>query len=420
MRIEENEELFRVYLVDRNGQSFYKTLVPSAILNSTITMNHIDANELTLSMADRESFLELYNLSLDNTIVFERLHYSRNEMEEGGGTESDSNYNSVFYATQFTLSEDAEYNNQYTIFALDWKGFVENRRIMSHNVFYNLADLPVDPDSGDVTYPDDFNKIKYSNNFVTQIKEIYNDNLIDPYYLRKGAEPTRGAVGRSFTGYDDLELIVNGTLTAYNTLQEKKSILEYKQKFYETSFDNFNFNVLRVDNYIYNNGTDYSNSIVYNPQTTHVIDHLQSLDKVDAFTLDIDSTEYINYAFVESDGDDFDSASANGRKQKDPTLFEYIGSSSNDDGDTSSIQSNALENLNANREMITRTAEVFFNAKQYFRDIKVGDIIKFENFPIDLINGRFIIAQLSELMEGKIKTYSIDSMEYLEIETRKE
>lgn len=418
-RVEENEELFRVYALNNSTQNFVRTIVPRDLLDSTITMQHIEANNLTLNMSDREKFLELYNLSLNYTIVFERLIYSRDEMSENGGTTPESYYNEVFYGVKFTLSEDAEYNNAYTITAIDWKGFVEDRKIMSHNVFYSPADLPVDPDTGDYIFPDDFNKIKYSNNFVDQIKEIYMDNLINPYTFRKGIEPPRTGTSRKFVGYDDLALIVNGTLTAYNTLQEKKSILEYKTKFYETAFDNFNYNVLRVDNYIYYNGSDYSNSIVYNPQTTHIIDYEQSLDKIDAFTLDIDGTEYLNYAYVESDGDDFDFDAVSGRKTKDPSIFEYYGTSQNNDGDTSSIESNAIENLNASREMVTRTAEVFFNQKEYFRDIKIGDIVKFENFPTDLLNGRFIITQLTELMDGKTKTYSIDSMEFLE-ETTKE
>lgn len=414
------DELFQLYYLDNNKLVRWKTLTSSNLLNFKIEYNYIETDLLTLETANFDVFNEIYQMAQTNTIIIERLYNTRDEINESGGTLADSIYNNIFYVNKLTLTDSVNTDdNARTIVAYDWKGFVEDRKLISHNVFYTADTLPVDEETGEVSYPDDFNKIKYSNNFVDQIKEIYNNNIIDPYHLVKGVEPYREANNRKVKGYNDTELIVNGTLTSYNTLQEKKSILEYKTKFYNTSFDNENYNVLRVDNTIYNSGGNYYNSIVYNPQNTHIIDYLLSLDKINDFTIDIDGTEMYNFAYVESDSDDFDYKSSYDVKDRELTSFETFGTSSNDDGDTSSIQSSADELLNSSRELVTRTAEIYFNEKIFMKDIKVGDFVEFYNFDT-LLNGRYIIKKITEIFEGKLRTYSIDEMEYLQPIEREE
>lgn len=410
--IQSNDIVYTVYTWNNEAIRFAFYLDNSHLNNSKQELEYIDPDKVTIAFKDYDNFLRVANYLDDNTLIFQRMIYKEDELDNS--LTANANYNPIYFVNQQTFAMSVNYDNNFTMVAYDWKGFIEDKRILTHNVFYTEATLPTDPDDPTKkTYPDDYNKIKmYSMNMDEQLKYFYMNDIINPYAFAKGVEPPRTTV-RQIAHLGINALTINDTMFDYDTLQERKSLLEYKKKYYNTILNNGEYKIARVDCKLLDKGDGtFGIAPVYNPQNTIVIDYKFSLDDVPSFSYDVSNLDYANAIYVESDSDDFDYKTKIQRASRDITTFEYYDTSTNDDGDTTSIQSYANEQFYKHREKITRSVEILFNTKVFLKDIKIGDIIELQNF-MDGLNGKYIITKLTEVIEGNSLRYSIDEMEFV-------
>lgn len=407
----------KVYYLQGNEFIFHSYLENRDLKSLTMTLNYIASDELELVFPDYETFKEYYSLSFSTTLKIEIMVHSEDDMEAeiaaGTHLESDSLYNNVFFVQKRSISETVTNENSYTMKAKDWKGFVEERRFLTHNVFYNETDIPVN-ENGELEFPDDFNKIKfYGVNMADQLKYFYANDIIDPYDFAKGYKPKQMAWWRMVKSYLATELIVNDTtLIIYDTLQERKTLAEYKEKYFNTAFDNDEYAVPRVETKVLPSGSGYGVQVVYNPQSVHVISNQFGTDEVTEASSDLDATDYYNNVYIESDKDDFLQTSWQKIADGDMTSFEYHEIATEDDGDISSMENYAKELISEKEELVTRTAVLFFSKKEYLKDIKIGDKISLTDYN-DLLNGEFIISKLSMIIEGNTVDFSIDEMKQI-------
>lgn len=416
--LQPNDIVAKLYYLDGGLWTFYGYLENGILENVTMTLNYIAGDELTLKFPDYGIFEQYYKLSLLYTLKVEIMIYNdeemKNEIESGEDyLTSSSLYNNVFFIAKNSVSETYQNENSYQLYGMDWKGFIEYRRWLTHNVFYNSGDIPIG-ENGEQQFPDDFNKIKfYGTNMADQLKYFYTNDIIDPYTFAKGYEPSKGAEWRKVKSYLATELIVNDTtLVNYDTLQERKSLGEYKEKYYNTAFDNGEFAVSRVEAKVIPQGTQYGLQVVYNPQQTHVISNIFGTDEVTEASADVDATDYFNNIYIESDKNDFLQVSWQNIKATDMTSFEYGETASEDDGDVTSMENYAKELLNEKAELVTRTAMLYFAEKEYLKEVKIGDKVQLTDFN-DLLNGDFIISKLTMVIEGNTVDFSIDEMKQI-------
>ncbi|RPJ25955.1 MAG: hypothetical protein EHM25_02755 [Nitrosopumilales archaeon] len=324
-------------------------------------------------------------------------------------------FNPMFFITKNSMVYDVGLST-YTVSAIDWKGFVEARRICQHNVFYES--IPINPETGDPELPDDFNKIKYNNvNVETMLIDLYSRNIgyknsgADgfPVVRNKGKDPSYLGIDttREIPAYAYMQCNSSGTI-GYTTLLVKQSLLDIKK-------DLFNFTRSEDPGYIYNVELKIENGLLYveyRISRTLTVDNYFNKDIPISASYDYDTEEYFNYIVVESSGDNFDYMPVKTYATGDLTSFEMQEEMDNDDGFLEQLQTKGKSLSVEFAEKIISMFEMHFADREYLKDIKVCDIIELNNFSIEF-NGRYQILKLSEIIENGYISYAIDEMEQI-------
>ncbi len=394
------EFAFRIYTLDEFQKwQPYELIRFKDITSSSITTNYIGANTLELSFKDREKANEYQLLAKDNAILIERLTYFTTDNDE----EESSEYNLFFFFNGYTLSENYENDNVFTFNFLDWKGYIEGKKIVNHNVYYDT--LPTNE-------TDDFNKIKYPNtdlsggdvrSFEEIIIDIYQRNIGDmtnsPLKKNKGKSLVDIDDDRKVKSFNGLK-INNRNFPEYRTLQEKKTILDFKSLYYDYAEsvqgkDVYNVELKLIGEYI---------RIIYNVPRPLTIDNIFSKDIMSFYNLENQKENYINDVLVESQAQDVISVEEKRIQPHDLTTFETLETSANEDGDTTSMSNNGISKLEELKERIITTVEIEFKEYTFFKDIKPGSNIELLNFN-DVINGTYQIEEITEIIEDDYITY---------------
>lgn len=397
----------KVYYLEDDFLVFYKNLELGVLKSVKMSLNYIKGDELTVEFETYSVYKEFFDLSRERDIAIQIMVYDEEELDDE--TTPTSKYNNIFFVSKKSISEKVDGDSTYQLFGKDWKGFIEYRRFLTHTVFYEPEEIPVE--NGEKKYPDDFNKIKFGDIFFQdQLRYFYENDIFDPYFLAKGSKPLKTDEHRQIGILLGTELTINeDRFDIYNTLQERKTLGDYKEAYYKTAFDNGNYTVARVDTKLQKVVDGYKIRVAYNPRTNHQISNEFGNDDVSEATYDIDANEYYNSIYVESGKEDFISTHYQKRGTNEITTYEFFETSQEDGGNTTSMSNYAKQLMSEKMKKVTRTAMIYFAKKDYLKDVKIGDIVEMTDFN-DLLNGEFIISKLTMVIENNTVDFSIDEM----------
>lgn len=422
----ENDIVFKVYTFNTRFEnysfskiSFIKDIFFRDIINSEMKINFFEPNELIVKLKNYELFEELLNIYNESGLVFERVIHKEANYQE-------NKFNKIFFINKINF-KSSEFN--YEITGLDWKHF-ESKKIVNHNVFFNNLTLPVDED-GDKYFPEEFNK--YRNNTQNQtnlIKDILKRSILEPFYNVKGNDPreiytaTNGInLFSKFYWLNDIIVEDYGISNdkIYTFLKEKASVTGFKSDIYNFYGIN-NFCVHRVESELSNDNL----TLFYKKNNNIIIDNFYNEDKLIDFTFEIDDQNLVNESFSESSSDDFLGAQYSNNSLQNTNSFQNIKIGRLGTGEPLSVSiaeennsdwfnflnSKNEELINSNITKKSYSLEIEFRDKYFLKDFDVCDIIELVNFE-EIINGRYLIKSISEIIEDNYITYAIEDMQKL-------
>ena len=424
-RVNESDIAFRVYKYKfaQDFYEFFEFIKFSDLINSELNLNYIDVDTATLTFKNREFAEDI--VKNEATYIFERIIYNENELDF-----SANKFNPIFFLDDFNLVDTFDNQNSYQFFLIDWKGYVENRVIIEHNVEYNgFLELPVDPGSGEYYFPDDFNKIKYPNlnhfgdsvnSFEEIMIDIYQKNIgylgsdLDglPYFRNKGLPHNYGSDVRRVNGFSGL-IIDNKNFPNYEILSEKKSILDFKKDFFNFSQGQNIEDVYQVFGFLEENTpNEFTLKIRYFVPENLTIDNLNSKDKPVAISFFSNFPEFRNDILIEDSNENFFSVTAVNNESQFINNPEILEKAESDEGNVYPLEKKANEAIEKYRLRLLNTLEIEFQEKIFLKDILTGQKVELLNFD-EKINGIYQIRGISEIWsnDDNYVSYTINNQE---------
>ena len=171
--IDPEQKLFNVYYVDNQiGKLIEFSDVPfikASDVNIELTKSHKDGDELTIDFKNYDTYQAIKKIyQQERTFVFEMILINAN---------GDYQQVELYFMTGYDEQYNGENEFSVAIQASDWKGFVEERRLIPHNVpSDNLDD-------------NDFDKLRWT------LNETINDVFKECYRraIFEGIQPLKGS-----------------------------------------------------------------------------------------------------------------------------------------------------------------------------------------------------------------------------------
>lgn len=170
--IDPEQKLFNIYYVDNQLGKLIEfsdlPFIKASEVNIELTKSHKDGDELTIDFKNYDDYQKIKKYySQRYTFVFEMLLING---------EGDYQQVELYFMSGYDEQYNSENEFSVAIHASDWKGFVEERRLIPHNVL-----------SGDVD-DNDFDKIRWT------LNENVNDVFRECYRraIFEGIEPSKG------------------------------------------------------------------------------------------------------------------------------------------------------------------------------------------------------------------------------------
>lgn len=169
LKIEPQDIYFKVYFIENDKLLVFNEIfdLEAEKINIEAVFSHRDKDEITISFKNFEEYLLIKQKYIKHDVVFSMLMKNQNNEYVQVQTFFMEDYNEEHFKNQFSCS----------IKCTDWKGFVEDKRMVYSNQNQSLS---VDANN--------FNKIEFGANttLVTIFSDVYKKFLID------GAEPSKG------------------------------------------------------------------------------------------------------------------------------------------------------------------------------------------------------------------------------------
>lgn len=377
--------LFNVYKVvnDRLVQVSELPQLKAGDINLEMTFNHIERDEFTISFKNYQQFQTIKNIYNDipneyigNDIVLELVLYN----DKIG----DYQPINLYYMTRFNEVYNGNSEWEATISGTDWKGFIEERRYILHNVVDPNPDNP------------DFDKVRYTLN--EKINWVFNDRIKS--CLKNGWEITkgRGAVvseNRKVKILNNINMQLKDDISIPNYLQDKCYIADFRKQWCDICFGflidwQYNLNRPKVTTKINNGMID----LYYNQQDVRFVNYQNTKDIINKLEIINDKSDYKNSVCVYSQEKDSVSYQLNGIKQ-DTRIATYdaeIVDAPHSDGNLKTLITKAQQEINTNTNTYSFNADIEL-AGLPLVDWTVGDVVSFQNFPVS-INGAFEITSI--------------------------
>lgn len=396
--------LFNVYKVDNDRLNILKELpqIKSGNVNLEMTFNHIERDELTISFKNYDDYLSIKNVYKDildgdygADIVLEFLLFD----------DKTQNYKPInlYYMTGFNEVYNGNSEWEVSITGTDWKGFIEERRLIPHNVIDTNPDNP------------DFDKIRFT------LNENMNDKVLPDLLneaLKNGRDIAKGKRG-AIVGDRKVKILNNmffelkedSIIPRY--LQDKCYISDFRKQWNDMCFGGldyaYNLDRIKVTTKKNNDKID----LFYKAQNVHFVDYKNSKSIINKIEITNDKSDYKNNACVYSE--DKDSISYTENAFKPDTRIATFDSEITDAGynpeapfPLQTLATKASQEISTNTNTLSFSADIELSGLPLV-DWEVGDIISFKNFPIS-INGAFEITsvQLSANHDNGYLEFSIN------------
>lgn len=426
------EPIYKIYYIEEGVHKFYGYITYGDINKATHKYARADYDTFQIELLNRDIFYNIAQLKSQYDVLLEYLLYKEGEI--GDSTGLTSKYNPIHFVAQHKVSkgydDNGRYTEQYLIGAACWEGYKEARTIVEHNVEYTYSEIPVD-DSGEQNYPYNFNHLQYPANdlygnecrYLGEIlQDLYLRNmgvavnttttLPVPYHRIKGSphseyDPTPARTPQSYGG-----LIINGELTSptYYITYVKKSIAEFKYDYYNWLESNGIYDTFRTHYKI----IDGLGVIVQNKSGELVIDARTDKDLPVKYSIEYNDFTHINNVLIESQNDDFYETQRTRMLPQHSMRFEAIDQAAGDQEDSQEMITNADKVLGENAVKVDVVLDLDFVEKKYLKDFTTGDIVTLRYMKEELLNGKYVIEEIEEVIAEGTIDYAITSFKKID------
>lgn len=367
-------------------------------------MNNKGEGTLTLNFANEDLFWELVNLQKTTPICIERFEY-KNYLSLGS-----NEFNLFYFPSKHDYIDNVEANTKTRKITFQTHtSLYEANTISEHNNEYDFETLPLDPNTQQPIIPNDYNMFSWTSTIEGLISELWQDNVINPVNRLKAEahvlDATRKPKGfGTFTpapslAQGNIEILVNKQSIlkirddAYNTLKGRGELQRHIPMIkYNSSTLKLDFYFISTDDYIINKG--------------------DSLDTYTYFSQSEDFTNDLIDILVESNqADNLYDREVVEVKPYEWKLKEGITSGEVDENGTNSTFDDTAISYAKQQDVIKATnLSIDFREANFFKDIRPAQIITITGYD-DLVNGNYIVNQLSAIINNTYVSYNIDDME---------
>ncbi len=403
--------LGRFMIYDGTNVVEYK-VVRNKEFKAGLTFNELDNSDgvMIMPFTHLSLFDEIIALALEVPVLFEVYIYNQNEIIESG------KYNKFYYFDMVNYLNNP-LDNELTLEMTfkKFSGIFETNTIAEHTIEYDFNTLPVD-DQGAKILPDDYNIVSYKNVSIVQaMTNLWNMNIGSDISIpvnRCKGDFHINDIDRKVLGIGTLNFVGDIVSETITYTSEKKSILEIREGFagilrgrdiFEKFVLNTKYNETTqlLDFYFVQNDT-----IIIDNATQTIKDNFTRLEKEI-----IISTDLVDILVESTGNDNFSYHDYIGAKPNQWKKLEGLGSASIEEGGTALDMKDNATDIAGNNDITDNTnLEIFFKEKAYFKDIHAGQIVEISNFG-DVVDGVYLIKQISAVYEDSYISYAIDVME---------
>lgn len=382
--------LFNVYKVvnDKLVQVSELPQLNAGDINLEMTFNHIERDEFTIDFKNYNQFNVLKNIFnginddpnyVGNDIVLELVLYN----EKIGGYQPIN----LYYMTSFNEVYNGNSEWEVSISGTDWKGFIEERRYVLHNVIDPNPDNP------------DFDKVRFT--LSEKINDVFFALIYDA--LKTGKNISKGEApkisnDRKVNILNNMYFKLKEDITIPNYLQDKCYIAEFRKQWCDMCFGDLIDWAYTLDRPKVT--TKKNNGMIdlyYNQQGVHFVNYKNTKDVINKLEIINDKIDYKNNACVYSQEKDAISYQLNGIKSKNRIATfdaEITEAGYNQDNfiPKETLISKAQQQINTKSNTYKFNADIEL-AGLPLVDWAPGDIVSFKNFPLS-INGAFEITSI--------------------------
>lgn len=379
--------LFNIYKVvdDRLVQLSELPQLKAGDINLEITFNHIEQDELKIDFKNYNQFIVLKNTFngvegdpnyIGSDIVFEFILYDKK-------TEKYKPIN-LYYMVGFNEVYNGNSEWEVSISGTDWKGFIEERRYILHNVIDTNPDNP------------DFDKVRFT------LNENMNDEVLPQLIgraLKSGKNITKGAEAkiadeRKVNILNNMYFKLKDDTTIPNYLQDKCYIADFRKQWCDICFSGIDWFYTLDRPKVTTKKNNGMIDLYYNQQGVHFVNYKSTKDVINKLEIINDKLDYQDNACVYSQEKDAVSYQLNGVKYdtRIATFDAEITDAPYADDNKQTLVTKAYQEVNTNTNTYTFNADIEL-AGLPLVDWTVGDVISFQNFPIS-INGAFEITSI--------------------------
>lgn len=401
--IDPEQKLFNVYYVDNQIGKLIEfsdlPFIKASDVNIELTKSHKDGDELTIDFKNYDDYEKIKKYySQKYTFVFEMLLIN-----------ASGDYQQV--ELYFMSGYDEQYNgeNEFSVAiqASDWKGFVEERRLIPHNVLTDNLD------------DNDFDKLRWTlnENINDVFRECYRRSIFEGIEPSKGTDQTPKEM-RRIPLLQDFQPQLKEDITIPNTIEDPSTIAELRKKWCDWQCQGIDWAMRTYQPKVHAYITQQNKIIVdyYNQRVIKLDYKVNANNLISDINIKYNALERIDNQCVKSSEKDtyyWNETGDRGRYQ----LFTSDGAIETNapgkDGQwvLAPLATKAQQLIGKNRDALTTSCKIEL-AEIPLLLFTPGDIISCKNFPLVELNTAYQIdtIKLASNHDNGYLEFSIESM----------
>lgn len=400
--IDPEQKLFNVYYVDNQLGKLIEfsdlPFIKASDVNIELTKSHKDGDELIIDFKNYDDYQKIKKYySQKYTFVFEMLLIN---------TQGDYQQVELYFMSGYDEQYNGENEFSVAIHASDWKGFVEERRLIPHNVLSDNLD------------DNDFDKLRWTlNENVNDVfRECYQRSIFEGIEPSKGPDQTQRE-SRRIPILQDFQPQIKD-LSFPQFIEDPMTLAELRKKWCDLQHQGIDWQEGLYEPKVHAYITEQDKIIVdyYNQRLIKLDYKANANNLISDIEIKYNALERIDNQCVKSSEKDtyyWNELTDRGRYQ----LFTSDGAiDTNAPGKegqwpTYSLATKAQQLMGANSEALTVTCKIEL-AEIPLLMFTPGDVIACYNFPLDEMNTAFQIdtIKLSSNHDNGYLEFSIEQM----------
>lgn len=401
--LDPEQKLFNIYYVDNQlGKLIEFTDLPflkASDVNIELTKSHKDGDELTIDFKNYDAYQAIKKYYVQRyTFVFEMLLIN-----------ADGDYQQV--ELYFMSGYDEQYNgeNEFSvaITASDWKGFVEERRLIPHNVLTDNLD------------DNDFDKLRWTlnENINDVFRQCYRRAIFEGIEPSKGASQTKRE-SRQIPLLQDFQPQLKSDITIPHTIEDPMTIAELRKKWCDWQNQGVDWAMGTYQPKVHAYITDAKKIIVdyYNQRVIKLDYKANANNLISDINIKYNALDRIDNQCVKSSDKDtyyWNEIGDRGRYQLFTSDGQIETNAAGKDGQwvLAPLATKAQQLMGENSDALTTSCKIDL-AEIPLLFFTPGDIISCKNFPLYEMNTAYQIdtIKLSSNHDNGYLEFSIDSM----------